>query len=351
MDIILEGFDTLCFDRLYARLLPASLAYGGNGTDAVLSPKVVSALNWCSSNSDVYGKTTPLVFPASKWAEGSILLRNSVLRQYLSLFVVTTIFGWILYFSTAWLSFHYVYDKENLKHPKFLRNQIKLEIEQATSAIPVMTALTVPWFVLETQGYGKMYWKWDEYGKLYFFLQFPLFLVFTDCFIYMIHRGLHHKLIYKHLHKPHHKWIVPTPFASHAFHPIDGYSQSLPYHVFAFIFPLQKIAYVLLFMVVNIWTVMIHDGEYLANDPVINGSACHTIHHLYFNYNYGQYTTLWDRLGGTHRTPDQELFDKSARKDKKTIEKQIHLMEEIQHEVEGNDTRAYVSGSAVPAKR
>lgn len=39
----------------------------------------------------------------------------------------------------------------------------------------------------------------------------------------------HHKLIYKYIHKPHHKWIVPTPYAALAFHPLDGYAQSLPY--------------------------------------------------------------------------------------------------------------------------
>jgi sterol desaturase/sphingolipid hydroxylase (fatty acid hydroxylase superfamily) len=33
------------------------------------------------------------------------------------------------------------------------------------------------------------------------------------------------------------------------------------------------------------------DGEYVANSPIVNGAACHTMHHLYFNYNYGQFTT------------------------------------------------------------
>lgn len=39
----------------------------------------------------------------------------------------------------------------------------------------------------------------------------------------------HHPSIYKFVHKPHHKWIVPTPYAALAFHPVDGYAQSLPY--------------------------------------------------------------------------------------------------------------------------
>jgi hypothetical protein len=49
----------------------------------------------------------------------------------------------------------------------------------------------------------------------------------------------------------------------------------------------------------------VHDGavgDVLAvmnEDPIVNGAACHTMHHLYFNYNYGQFTTLWDRLGGS----------------------------------------------------
>src|SRR6185503_7478279 len=120
--------------------------------------------------------------------------------------------------------------------------------------------------------------------------------------------------------------LVPTPFSSHAFHPLDGYLQSVPYHLFVFLFPLQKYVYLGLFVFVNVWTILIHDGNfllltethsillscqaltyniscifvgaYLTANPFINGAAHHTLHHLYFNYNYGQYFTLWDRVGG-----------------------------------------------------
>ena len=37
--------------------------------------------------------------------------------------------------------------------------------------------------------------------------------------------------------------------------------------------------------------------------PFVNGSAHHTDHHVYYNYNYGQYFTLWDRLGGSFKHP------------------------------------------------
>lgn len=102
------------------------------------------------------------------------------------------------------------------------------------------------------------------------------------------------------------RWKVPTPFASHAFHPIDGFLQSCPYHIYPFLFPLHKFTYLLLFVFVNLWTVSIHDGDYRVPKlfrPLINGSAHHTDHHLFYNYNYGQFFTLWDRIGQSFRAP------------------------------------------------
>jgi Delta7-sterol 5-desaturase len=198
---------------------------------------------------------------------------------------VHRLFGIVIYFAFAGLSYVFVFDKRTFDHPKYLKNQVWLEIKQAIVSMPIMAIFTAPLFWAEVQGYSKIYDTTAEGpGMWYNYAQFPLFLLFTDFCIYWIHRGLHHPWVYKHLHKPHHKWIMPTPFASHAFHPLDGFAQGFPYHVFPFVFPLQKFAYVGLFVFVNAWTVLIHDGEYVANSPVINGAACHTLHHLYFNY-------------------------------------------------------------------
>lgn len=40
------------------------------------------------------------------------------------------------------------------------------------------------------------------------------------------------------------------------------------------------------------------------------------MHHLYFNYNYGQYITIWDRLGGTYRIPEEDTFSKDLKEGK-----------------------------------
>ena len=260
------------------------------------------------------------------------------------------IFGLIVYFVFASLSYIFVFDKATFNHPKYLKNQISLEIRQTMISMPLMAILTTTFFLAEVRGYAKMYDSArDATFPLYNFLQFPIFILFTDFFIYWIHRGLHHPRIYKHLHKPHHKWIMPTPYASHAFHPLDGWSQSVPYHVFPFILPLQKFAYVVLFVFINIWTILIHDGEYVANSPILNGAACHTMQHLFFRYNYGQFTTLWDRLGGSYRQPNEELFQRETKMGQEEWQRQVKEMEAVVKQVEGVDDRSYQS--SVQAKK
>lgn len=65
------------------------------------------------------------------------------------------------------------------------------------------------------------------------------------------------------------------------------------------------------------------------------------MHHLYFNYNYGQFTTLWDRLGGSYRQPNEELFRKETKMNKKEWDRQVKEMETVIRDVEGMDDRSY----------
>ncbi len=65
------------------------------------------------------------------------------------------------------------------------------------------------------------------------------------------------------------------------------------------------------------------------------------MHHLYFNYNYGQFTTLWDRLGGSYRQPNDELFSRQSKISKAEWDRQSKEMEKVQRQVEGDDDRDY----------
>ncbi|PWY92632.1 copper-transporting ATPase [Aspergillus heteromorphus CBS 117.55] len=286
MDVILDVLDTFVFDRVYASVLPI----GNTTLEYAFQPPL---------NQHV-GRYYPL--QPSEWATASSWKRDYLPRQAASLFFLMWFFGVAMYLFGSTLLYHTIFDKSLLQHPRILKNQIALEIKQGLLAMPIMSILTVPFFLTEIRGWSKLYdFASEAPFPAYNYLQYPLFIAFTDSGIYWIHRWLHHPLVYRWLHKKHHKWVVPTPFASYAFNPVDGWSQSLPYHLFPMLFPLQKSAYIGLFVFVTMWTVVIHDAECLSRSAVVNGPECHTLHHLYFNYNYGQFTTLWDRLGGTYR--------------------------------------------------
>jgi len=244
---------------------------------------------------------TPYVYPAS-------FQPTDWRRQMLSLYVIVTIGAYALYFICATFSYFFIFDQSMMLHPKFLKNQVRMEIRWTVVNVPCTALPSATVFLLEVRGYSKMYDGVENgvNGWLFIFFSTLTFLMFTDCLIYWTHRALHSKLLYKYLHKQHHKLLVPTPFASHAFNPIDTFVQSLPYHIYPFLFPLNKLLYIALFVFVNIWTVSIHDGDYRVPDllqPFINGAAHHTDHHLFFNYNYGQFFTLWDRIGGSYKNP------------------------------------------------
>ncbi|CDO75791.1 hypothetical protein BN946_scf184934.g6 [Trametes cinnabarina] len=321
MDIVLHLADEYALDRVWAHLLPVS-AFTTASSNAAGLYNASSHASVVASHSSAWSQlishiphpplpdellTSPIVASqtiVSAWP------RDYLPRQIISLFILTLVGIHALYFIFASLSYKFIFNHDMMKHPRFLKNQIKLEIQSSLQAFPLMTLLTLPWFVAEVRGYTKLYDDVEEYGWGYFFLSIFLFLAFTDYLIYWIHRWEHHPACYKWLHKPHHKWIIPTPYSSHAFHPLDGYAQSIPYHVFIHVFPLHRKLYLGLFVFVNFWTILIHDSDMITGHPletIINGPAHHTLHHMYFTVNYGQYFTWADRMGKSYRQPAAEL--------------------------------------------
>jgi len=215
---------------------------------------------------------TPYVYPRG-WPE------DDLARQAHSLFWLVMLGGYFMYLFFAAINYFFIFDKNLLKHPKILENQIQKELWSACSAIPFMTVISLPFFLLEVRGYTQLYESWSDRSNWYNIRNLALFLAWNDCFVYWVHRALHHPLFYKRLHKEHHKWLVPTPFASHAFNPVDGFLQSLPYHLAILVIPLPKWIYMCSFILVNFWTISIHDGLYQVPSylkQIVNGAAHHT---------------------------------------------------------------------------
>ena len=237
-----------------------------------------------------------------------------VARKFFVLWTFLTVFTYLLYFTLCPLVYHFLYTKRDAEGNNVAawnwregKDQVRNEIKLSAWSICVMAGMTAPFELLVEQGYTKIYWETpardDLGGWFYLLVGSPLlFLAFSDTCVYWIHRMLHHRLLYAPIHKLHHKYKETTPFSAYAFHPLDGWLQGCPYHIFVFLFPMHHVTYFMSLAMVGLWTINIHDRTTMKL-PFVNGAAHHTIHHTGFNYNYGQYLVFWDKIGGSFRDP------------------------------------------------
>jgi lathosterol oxidase len=100
--------------------------------------------------------------------------REYIPRQLISLMVLVLLGGHLLYFLFATLSYRYIFNHDMMRHPRFLKNQVQLEIQSSLRAIPVISLITVPWFEAEILGYSRLYEGVGTYGYVYFFASIPL---------------------------------------------------------------------------------------------------------------------------------------------------------------------------------
>ncbi|KAH8367633.1 hypothetical protein KR084_000476 [Drosophila pseudotakahashii] len=128
-----------------------------------------------------------------------------------------------------------------------------------------------------------------------------VFVVLEEIMFYYAHRLLHHRSVYKYVHKKHHEWTAPIAAITLYAHPVE--------HVVANLLPVATsiailgthvaLAYVI-FALAIVNSMSDHTGY---SFPWSAGSVrFHDYHHAKFNYNYGVLGLL-DKLHGTYRTP------------------------------------------------
>eukprot|EP00586_Coscinodiscus_wailesii_P019547 CAMPEP_0172506190 /NCGR_PEP_ID=MMETSP1066-20121228/192546_1 /TAXON_ID=671091 /ORGANISM="Coscinodiscus wailesii, Strain CCMP2513" /LENGTH=386 /DNA_ID=CAMNT_0013283101 /DNA_START=92 /DNA_END=1252 /DNA_ORIENTATION=- len=184
------------------------------------------------------------------------------------------------------------------------------QIQLAQSSLFFYSALPVFSDYLIEEGYTKCYYTLEQIGGFlpYIFWQIVYFTL-VEIGIYWMHRTLHeNKFLYKHIHLKHHQYNKPetlTPWASIAFHPLDGILQASPYVFWLLFVPCHYLTHVALVFFTAIWATYIHDAMDWNMDPIM-GSKYHTVHHTHYVYNYGQVFTFCDQFWGTLRVPTKK---------------------------------------------
>mmetsp|Transcript_37957 Transcript_37957/g.41143 ORF Transcript_37957/g.41143 Transcript_37957/m.41143 type:complete len:377 (-) Transcript_37957:1048-2178(-) len=243
-----------------------------------------------------------------------LLSDNVELAHYVLCYLRNFVGAMVVYYGTASV-FHYfcyihpmsrmTFEEQKRTRPSW--ETIKGQIKLSQASMTIYTCLPLLDEFLIESGYTKVYHTIEEIGGwrahiatmgLYFFC--------VEVGIYWMHRTLHtNKFLYKHIHLMHHEYNKPetlTPWASIAFHPLDGMLQASPYVYLLPFIPCHYLTHFSMLFFTAIWATYIHDAMDWNCDPIM-GSKYHTVHHTHYIYNYGQIFQFCDWFWGTLKVP------------------------------------------------
>ncbi|XP_077996939.1 methylsterol monooxygenase 1-like [Glandiceps talaboti] len=177
--------------------------------------------------------------------------------------------------------------------------------------------------ILGTYQFTKMFgipYDWDNMPTWYN-LALRVFgcAVIEDTWHYFVHRLLHHRRLYKYVHKIHHNFQAPFGMTAEYAHPIETLVLGAGFFIGVLLFCNH-------FILLWVWvifrlmeTIDVHTGyDFPLNPlhllPFYGGARFHDFHHMNFNGNYSSTFTWWDKIFGT----DQQFKDYYDNEDKKT---------------------------------
>jgi len=189
--------------------------------------------------------------------------------------------------------------------------------------------------------------------------QILFYLCFEDMFHFFAHQALHTSLLYKHIHKLHHRHSAPFGLAAEYAHPVETlilgmgtlggpllYCALVSYTTW---FPQTHIVTVLGFIILRLFqAVDAHSGydfpwslQHIL--PFWSGADHHDFHHMAFTNNFSTSFRWWDRMFGTddkYRAYQQRLKAAKASMKSATKEELIMMEKKLVLEAEEEGFRA-----------
>lgn len=240
--------------------------------------------------------------------------------------------NFLRYFLVALPAFllFYIFFKKKWKHKRIQFNFPKFsdytrEIIYSLITVLIFAGVGMVVFATPVRQHILLYQDFSQYGWAWWFSSIILMIVLHDTYFYWTHRAMHHPRLFKVFHLVHHKSTNPSPWASYAFHPLEGIVEASVIFPIVFLIPFHFTALMAFLMFMMIYNVYGHLGYELYpkkfnQHPIgrwLNTSVNHNMHHKYFTGNYGLYFLFWDRWMGTiHPNYDviyQEVDQKRSR--------------------------------------
>ena len=218
-------------------------------------------------------------------------------------FAVYLVVAGAAYAATWWLG------RERYLHRRIQQNprpaQVGREIFWSAISIMIISALlTVTWYAAG-QGWIKSYLDINQYSLWWLAISVLVMALVHDSYYYWAHRGMHHPSVFRYVHKLHHGFTNPTPFASYAFHPLEAVVEVAWFLPLAAVVPLHPLAVGIYIFVLTVLNVISHLGYEFYRPGVgqwFITSTHHNMHHSRAKGHFMLYFNFWDKWMGTNAT-------------------------------------------------
>ena len=253
--------------------------------------------------------------------------------SFLSLFFFSSLLFYFLYFQPSFQIWKY---KINSNYPT--TSKIKQEIQIMLQGILFSTLPPTISIYLTRDSIGYGYCNINQYSLTWFFYSFFIIWIGSDFYEWLYHYLGHSYSVMWLLHKDHHLFTNPTPFAVISDSPIDQFFRALPLLLFPLLIPIHLELIFFIFSSFFLINGLIQHSGY--EIPYISGhskfiltSYHHYLHHsksvLYKPIYNGQLLQIWDYLSSSTYVVNEKnkcLCSECGRKNgEKTYEKWLEI--------------------------
>ncbi|UYW01435.1 sterol desaturase family protein [Flavobacterium agricola] len=136
------------------------------------------------------------------------------------------------------------------------------------------------------------------------FIEVVLLILLIDFLMYFFHRIAHNKLLFKLIHKSHHKHIGVNELSLFVLSPLESFGFGLLLMIPLVFYPFNYLSIVIYLLINLIWGTIGHFSKDYKYPPkfvikYIGTARFHNQHHIDCNVNFGFYTTIWDKVFNT----------------------------------------------------
>ncbi|XP_059617724.1 uncharacterized protein LOC132262467 [Phlebotomus argentipes] len=244
--------------------------------------------------------------------------KNLHLQNLFSFWIYSAIGSYSMYFVIGGFIHWYFYVRRRhkahewkIQPEKFLPPELELhEIFWGSLSLFICSIITgtLACYASNDGPLLTIYYRWDEQGWWWLFLQIPAYFIYQDYTTYWLHRIYHFPFLYKRFHKLHHTYKQPTAFSVTAIHPVEIVHIQITLLLPIFLIPIHWAPFYGVVLYSYYHAILDHSGVAFKAQwwqPWQPDASFHDNHHQYFHVNFGFNIKYWDTLHGTQRRKDR----------------------------------------------